>query len=481
MRRRIIQALLVAILALVPAIAGAQSSVTTSGFQVQNLSESQPASITITYYDSAGNVAATQPATIPAGGSTTFLNGEGGTVAMAVQPGFRGSVVISSNQPIVAITNLVGVAGSTSIGEAYSGFTSGSPTVSLPLIVRGNFGFNTVISVQNTGSAPTQVTVAYTPVPGAGNSGVTEQATIQPGASATFSQATNSALGTRFVGSATVTAAAGGSIAATVVQEGNSRLSSYSGFNAAAAPSPIAVPLLVANNFGGTTGLQVQNNGGSQTTITVAYTPNTATTAAGTFQPCPTPNPVQRTLDPGASTTIIQGAGDANLGFDTQFANCRYVGGATISSNNNQPLTAIVNQAFGPASSAYEGFQTATATNTVKAPLIAANNAGGGTGIQVQNVGTSAANVTVTFGPNTVSGAGTCSTPTPLNFTLQPNTSATRIQAGGDPANGFDPQFATCRYVGSATITSTGGQIVAIVNQTAGLTDGLFTYNAFTQ
>ncbi|PDW03892.1 hypothetical protein CJ255_06470 [Candidatus Viridilinea mediisalina] len=475
------QTMLVAILALVPMLVGAQTSVTTSGFQVQNLSETTAAQITIRYYSAAnGAEVASQEATIPAGGSLTFLDGGGGTVAMSVPAGFRGSVVIESDQPVVAITNLVGVQGNISVGEAYSGFNAGYSSVSLPLIMRGNFGFNTTIIVQNTGTAATSVTVRYTP--GVAGTAGTQTANIQPGASATFTQATNNALGERFVGSAVVEAASGGSIVAAVVQDGNNTLASYSGFDANVTPSAVAVPLLVANNFGGTTGLQIQNNGNEATTVTVTYTPNTATTPAGTFQPCGAPQASTFQLPAGASVTTIQGAGSANEGFDTQFANCRYVGGATVTSNNNQPLTAVVNQSFGASFSAYEGFQVSSATGEVRAPLVVSNNFGGTTGIQVQNVGTSATQVTISFGPNTVSGDGTCATPQSRTISLPAGSSATRIQAGGAAADGFDDQFATCRYVGSAKIeAASGGQIVAIVNQTAALTDGLFTYNTFGQ
>jgi hypothetical protein len=182
--KRIAQAIIVIALALMPFLASAQSTVTGSGFQVQNLNESQPANIVITYYDANGGVAATQNQTVPAGGALTFFNGQGGTIAMSAPSGFRGSVVISSDQPIAAITNLIG----TGIGESYGGFSSGSGTISVPLVTRNNFGDSTVISVQNTGSADTTVTVTYTPGV-AGNAGQTDTATIKPGASATFSQA----------------------------------------------------------------------------------------------------------------------------------------------------------------------------------------------------------------------------------------------------------------------------------------------------
>jgi hypothetical protein len=463
------------VLALMPFAASAQS-VTASGFQVQNLNESQQAAIVITYYNGDGTVNATQNAVVPAGGSLTFFNGQGGTVAMSATAGFRGSVVISSDQPIAAITNLIG----TNVGGSYDGFSTGNPDVSVPLITRDNFGVSTSLTIQNTGAAATTATVTYNPGV-AGNTGQTDSATIQPGASVTFSQADKTGLGIRFVGSASISAP-GGSIVAIVNQEGNSQLLTYNAFTGGG--STIAVPLLVANNFGALTGLQIQNNGATPATVSVTYSPNAVTTAPAPQAVCATP-PAKTgiSLAAGASTTLIQAGGAASEGFDDFFATCRYVGGATITATGGT-VVAIVNQIAGTSASAYESFSTAAATGTTKVPLAMANNFGAFTGIQVQNVGGAPANVTVAYGPNTLAaGAGICGTPTAKSATIAAGGSFTFIQSGvGAEADGFDPQFATCRYVGSATITAPGGQIVAIVNQAgAGAGDSLFTYNAFNQ
>lgn len=484
MKRRIVQAILMIALALLPFGAFAQSTVGLSGFQVQNLNEGQQANLVITYYNTDGTVAATQNQALPAGAALTFFNGQGGTIAMSAPAGFRGSVVISSDQPIAAITNLLG----TGIGGSYGGFAGGGQTVNVPLVVRGNFGSTTAITVQNTGSAATTVNVAYTPGV-AGNAGQTDTANIPAGSSFTFLQSTKTGLGDRFVGSATITAGAGGSIVAVVNQEGNNQLLTYNGFGAGA--QSVAAPLLVANNFGGLTGLQIANAGAAQTTVTVTYSPNSVTTGQGTQAVCATPPAATFTLAAGASKTLIQAGGATSEGFDPFFATCRYVGGATITSDDDgagagttgQPLVAIVNQVSGTSGSSYESFSTAAATGTVKAPLVVANNFGDFTGIQVQNVSNAPANVTVTYGPNTLAaGAGICTTPTARTQSIAAGASFTFIQAGGAAADGFDDQFASCRYVGSATITSSAG-IVAIVNQIASgnTADSLLTWNAFNQ
>lgn len=495
-------------LALLPLTAGAQttSTVSTSGFQVQNLSQSATANITIQYIDAATqNQVATQSATIPPGGSLTFVPFTApGYVQMAAPAGFRGSVTILSDQPIVAVTNILGgtnVDGIYSLGDSYSGFTGGASTLNLPLIVRNNFGIDTSITVQNVGAAPATVTISYTPG-FVGNTGVTEPAfTLQPGASRTIYQKDNPALGTSipgFIGSATVTAI-GSSVVATVLQEGNGQLMAYNAFPAGTGSPTVALPLVLGNNFGAFTGIQVLNAGTAATTANITFSPNTVTVPVGGLIPCATPPARSLTIDPNRTGTLIQDAGSSGSApFDPFFNGCIYIGGATVTSNNGQPLFVTVNQVDRDSkdASTYAGFNPTTATNKVLAPLVAANNFGTFSGVQVQNVGTSDTTVTITYGPNTYTGtppAGftLCPTPTARTQTIAAGTSFTFLQTyiTGQPTGlssiGSDSQFQSCMYVGSATITaSSGGKIAAIVNQLSvgpATNDKLYTYGAFAQ
>lgn len=484
MKRRIVQVLLMLTLALLPFTVNAQSVVSGSAFQVQNLSESQPANIVITYYASNGSVAATQNAQILAGASATFYDGNNGSIAMSAPAGFRGSVVISSDQPIAAITNLTGA----SLGESYSGFSGGAQTVGVPLIMRGNSGFNTSLTIQNVGSASTNVTVTYTP--GSNGTAASDTGTIPAGSSITFDQTDKTDLGTIFIGSASIAADAGGTIVAIVNQTTGNNLLTYNGFTGGA--TSIAVPLLFANNSGYYTGLTVQNIGAASASVTVTYTPNVISVAADP-NACGTPPAKTVSIDAGKSVNFIQAVGggnNVNPPFDGFFATCRYVGGATIS-NATQPLVAIVNEitSTGNQSSSYESFNVASATNTVKIPQLQANNSGIYSSSQVLNVGGAAADVTITYGANSATGAGVCGALTPRTVSIPANGSFTFQQAGNDvnaglnSSEGTDGQFTTCRFVGSATISSpAGSKIVAIANILAPpsvYSDGLFTYNGF--
>jgi hypothetical protein len=87
--------------------------------------------------------------------------------------------VISSNQPVGAISNMLN--SSFTAGAAYVGTGQGSTSVQLPLLQRGNSGFNSWISVQNAGNAAATVQINY-------STGTTANASIPVGSAKTFIQ-----------------------------------------------------------------------------------------------------------------------------------------------------------------------------------------------------------------------------------------------------------------------------------------------------
>jgi hypothetical protein len=432
-----------------------------SGFQVQNLSATEAASISITYYPQTGTEVTVNDS-IAAGGSVTYvtIHSEAGTT-------FNGSVVVSSNTEIAAIANTLG--NFPAYAAATGGFSAGSTSFALPLVMCNNSGFDTWFNVQNAGSGDASIIITYNPdlTQSTGITGpVTDLATIQEGRALTFNQAQGSSgsekkcggdLGTKFVGAASISSDQ--PIVATVMQingSGFNVLMGYNGFTGGAAD--VRAPLIMQNNSGFYTGIQVQNAGSAATNVTIAYAPDVSGTgtvmASNNFS-----------LDPGASNTILHGGTE------------KYIGAATITSDNGQPLVAIVNQVLPGAVSfgtAYEAFDASAATANVSVPLIMANNSGFYTGVQVQNVGSSAVNVTITFGPNGVAGGNSAA---PITFSLDPGASQTYIQAGNDGTNDW---AAIGRYIGSATITA-NGNIVAIVNEAnLGLGgDQFYTFDAF--
>jgi len=424
----------------------------TSGVQVVNLSGST-ANIGLSYYDQNGNQVATPSDTIPANSSKTYF-------PIHAAAGFNGSLVVSSDQPVTAIANTITT--DFSYGAATTSFSSGSTSVSLPLIMCNNSGFDTWFNVQNAGGSTANITIQYNP--GSDGTADSETDSLPLGTAHTYDQATGSSTvncssladptTNKFIGSAQVTSDQ--PVVATVMQlntSGFNVLMGYNGFSSGGSTT-VTLPLIMAKNNGFYTGYQIQNVGGGSTTATISYSPNQVNNG---FNPS---NDSCSGLSAGESCTLIQNGGQW-----TQ----QYIGSATVTAS--QPLVVIVNQVSlggggaGPFGTAYEGFDPAGASSDVVAPLIMANNSGYYTGVQVMNVGSNCANVTIDYGPN-LAGAFN---PANVNFSLNANQSNTVIQNGGS--------WGSNKYIGSADISAPGCDIVAIVNEVAiKAGDNFFTY-----
>ena len=452
-----------------------------ASFQVQNLGNST-ANIQINYYSQyQGYYLGSLTDTISTTSSKTYWPFTLPNYANA----FNGSIIITSDQPIATITNLV--TSDLFSGEAVESLSAGSTTVSLPLIMCENSGYNTFFNVQNVGNADANVTIQYIP----GSNGVpgSENATISVGAEKTFDQTQGSFIGTvdcfslkdssgKFIGSVKITS--NQPVTASVIELNTTNHRSllyYNGFGSGS--TTVALPLIMANNSGYYTGVQVQNGGSSTTTVTLTYAPNTVPGGNN-------PVPEVFTLGPGVSKTIQQIGTPPGNGSANNWDNMgRYIGSATITNSGSQPLMAMVNQAYsgtdkGPYGSAYDGFNPAAVTRKASAPLIMSNNSGYYTGIQTQNVGSISCNVTITYGTNT---AGSFA-PQPEVFSLNPGTSKTIIQNGSPPSNGSTVNdWDSYRYVGSAVINgdNINCKLAAIVNEIAPTKPGdtLYTYDAF--
>ncbi|MFQ5580522.1 MAG: hypothetical protein ACE5H9_04170 [Anaerolineae bacterium] len=422
----------------------------TSGFQLQNLSSSQDATVVITYYNQDGTVASTVNDTVTKSSSKTYFP------LSAVSDGFNGSVVISSNQPVAAIANILGDGGSFG-GASYDSASAGATSVSVPLVIRNAFGINTWFNVQNAGSGDASVTVTY-----AGSSNITDPCTqtdtIKPGAAKTFIQNQVSCLSDGFIGAATITS--NEPVVAAIVQYDNDSLLAQNGFTGGST-NPV-FPLVVNNIFNTWTGIQIQNTGGSSTDVTVTYTPLSGQPGATCTE--------QQTIPSGESKTF-------GINYLTNTSACQgangYVGSAAVTGNSaNQALVGLVNQVDlnGANASAYNGFDPASGTATVNIPLIINDfDLGGGnklfTGFNVVNVGSQQTSVNCTFASSTYTASGT----------LNPGEALNDVQTGNSTLG--------AGYVGAATCTATGGDasIVGVVNQLGGSGDAILTYEAFNQ
>jgi len=431
--------LLVALVGLSVSTVSAEADATwvySSGFQVQNMDTGAAASIEVHFFDASGvePTGSTITTSIPAGGSTTFFP------LTTVASGFNGSVVISSSAPLASVVNVIGTSGSTTANASYIGVSGGSTTVTLPLLMFNNGGYNTWFTVQNVGTACTKAHIVY-------SDGTTADSTeIAPSASYTFKQATEAGHAKVFSGTVTSTTTAtcttAQPLAASVIEEGTSIIFAYNGFTAGST-NPV-MPLINANNGGTVTGTQIMNTGASDTSVTLSYT------AASAGANCTE----TQTIAAGKSATFSLGA-FATGANSTCAAGARFIGSAQVTTNNaSMPLVAIVNQLNSRSGNgeAYSAFDPSTATSTVVMPLIMDRNSGWYTGFSVMNVG-SADTVNCTFSNNAKGGAASTYT---ISQSVAANGALVDIQNSKIMNN----------YVGSGTCTASGGgKLVGIVNE----------------
>ncbi len=414
---------------IIPTLAFANVTSYTSGFQLQNMTSST-ANVTITFYNQDGTQAASVSDTIAANDSNTYYP------LSAVTSGFNGSVVVSSDQQVGAIANVLGNNGA--YGASYIGFSQGATSVNLPLVMKNNYGISTWFNVQNTGASNATVTVTY-----AGTS-CTENATIAPNAAHTFDQSTNTCLTDGYVGAGSISSDQ--PVAAIVMQVTSDtsglmpNLLAYNGFTSAST-EPV-MPLVSSGYYNSGTGIQIQNTGSTDTDVTLTYTPSAGFPGASCTETKTVPASNSVTFGfPNLPTSCYTNGGSAGSN--------AFVGSALVTGNStNQNLVAIVNQVTTGTSNAaaYSAFAPGNATTHVSLPLIMDNNYGIFTGFSVANVGNSATDITCTF-------SGTSYTVSAND--VQPGEALTDVQLG-KISNG---------YVGSATCSSSGEKIVAVVNQ----------------
>jgi hypothetical protein len=315
-------------------------------FNVQNAG-SAAANVNVTYSNGV-----TEPAAvIPIGAAKTYNQSAN---ASLISP-FVGSALVTSDQPVVATVMQVGGTGF-KVLMGYNAFSSGSNEIKLPLVMSLNAGYYTGIQVMNTGAAATNVTITYGPNLGGAFNPAPETCTnLAQNTSCTRLQS-GGQWTQKYIGSATVANDGSQPLVAIVNQvclqgqAGCSQASvgtSYEGLNPTSGTTTAIASLVMANNSGYYTGIQVQNVGTNNCDIAVAYGPNTG----GAFAPT---NDAALAVAAGASKTFIQNGG--------QWVGNKYVGSATITGTGaGCAISAIVNE-IAPGA-AGDQFYTYNATN----------------------------------------------------------------------------------------------------------------------
>jgi len=406
-----------------------------SSIQVRNLTGT-PGTINLTFYNLSGAIVGTPLADDIAANETKSYYQS----TMPVAAGFIGSVVISSNVEIAAMSNIVGLNASTKpiSYAAYSGFGAGAMSAYLPTLFKDNYGYNTFFYVQNTGTATTAVSIAY-------SDGTTASIpALGPGQSGVVNQKSETHTPKVFSGTVTSTVAP---VAVTVVEEGPT-LFSYTGFGAGSV-NPL-MPLINQNNYGYFTGVQIMNTGAAATVVTVDYTPSISGTAC--FE--------TRTVPAGGSKTFsqfvfYQNQAETDPAFDTDCVMGEtFIGSAKVTANTAAaPLVAVVNQLqlAQVKGGAYVGFDPAQGGAKIVYPLIMDRNYGYFTSHSIVNVGTTE----IAVGALSCLFTGTASTG-PVSLTIA---NAAAIPADGSWTLNHQGLLGN-GFVGGATCTGPAGALL---------------------
>jgi hypothetical protein len=392
MKKKFLTILLVAVMLLIFAsVSSAQNGPPGSGYWFgathQNVG-SDTANIAVTAYDSESS--ATYPYTPDPLLSGASVN-VGPNDIPGLPAGFVGSIVTSSDQPLVALVNLTNrEAGGFGVpdGKAagiYNGIdgANASTELNFPLAKHNHFNKTTTFYLQNAGSAAATIDVTFsfngtdypytTPSVSPG-----QMVAVDPGLASVPS-------GNGNVGAMTLTSAQ--PIAGAMLEHEHSAsvgtvLQGSSAFSPDAVGQALSCPAIKKGHFGRVSGLQVQNVHTVAQDVTVTYV-GTSGTFVSTFPD----------LQPGASTTFIN---DPAITSGTLFA-------ATVEGELG-PVAAIVNESELPlinprqTSSTYNCKAIASATDVVSYPAYKENFFSRTTALQIQNVGGSTAtNVVLTF------------------------------------------------------------------------------------
>lgn len=390
MKKLIAPLMLMLVLLMAVGLVSAQSNLPGSGWKsgqtIQNVGGSN-ATIVFDAYNTSGQAFPCGQKQAPPGGSVNFLTD---VDCATVQPGFVGSAVVSADQPIAATVNVNNKPTGAAAGQ-YTG-TDGSnvaTTINFPLVKHNHSSRTTTFYVQNASTSPNTITATFIV------NGVTKTKNY-PGVPANAMVVITPAdagvaAGQGQVGALTVTGTqpmAGSALehehSAAVAQN----LQAWRGFTPNDLDSTVYCPLVRNAHTSKlqTTGINVQNVSNANLVATITY----KTSSNQTIGPFQSPS-----LAPGQAHTFAQ----------AQQLPAGTLASAIISSSAGN-IAAVVNDRSLDANTVpgrfttYACFPDKNATNTINLPQVVefrGANPVNTTGPQVQNVGTQATKITMTY------------------------------------------------------------------------------------
>jgi len=413
-----------------------------AGIQVANL-DSQPATVTIEFYNTSGALVYTYVDSTPiaAGDSKTYFVPT--ILPDSAATSFRGSAVVSSERNIAAIVNENAGSGANYdqppgiLRGSYTGIRAAetATTLYMPVALKSYYGFNSQLVVQNAG-ATADITFEFFDATGASiatyvassvaanASAIVELDTLTP---------TTGSIPSGLNGSVKVTSSS--NLAGMVNNMSGSVLQTYNALTASDGGPTLYVPAVFNEYYGYVSSIQVQNVGSVSTNITVTYSDGIVKTA-----PAVGPNSSAMFYQPGE-------------GHDSMFN-----GSATVTSSATD-VVAVVAQLSSVKAASYNA-ASGGATEIV-APALFKAYYGYDTALTVMNVGTVATDISVSYSDGL-------------------SASATNVQPGKKVQFLQFLEAHAAPWGGSATVTSSAAPITGIVNEeNLAKSDGdwLYSYN----
>lgn len=257
-----------------------QTSFTTS-ITYQNVGAAA-ANVSLNFYDENSGTAiniAQDP--LPASAGTSLFVGN----VNQIDPSFRGSAVLSSDQPIVATLVQVPIGSPVKNRPLSNGFSGdeGATSYLIATALKNQFASTTIFSVQNVDSGPVNLTINLVPV-----SGTTVTLThnnLPPGAAKYYDlgQLPELASMTSFNGSATISATGNVVASALELSTNSTGASSFEGVSGGA--STVYMPSALCNAFGGQNSAYAIQNTSSTATASVTVTFSNGLTTNATIAP----------------------------------------------------------------------------------------------------------------------------------------------------------------------------------------------------
>jgi hypothetical protein len=402
-----------------------------TGLQVQNLTASQ-ADLTLTYYDRDGLTRPewTERASAPPNDSWSFYTPS----APNLPAGFEGSAVLQATQSVAAIVNQQSQPDARPFYlGTYVAPRQAANTVYVPFALKGADGRNSTITVQNASAQASTVDARFI----GRDEGLVGrvQLFLPPFAARQIRLADRTDL-PAFMNAAAVLVADQPIVAIGDVVDnagGNNILELYTGVSTGAT-SQLA-PLVFSDRNGWDSEIRIQNTTNAPVTVRVAVQP----TGGGTQITSP-------------AVSVAPNAPYSFRPRDVAAIGSNFVGSAEVDASGNVvAIVTEVNQGRGTGM-AYNAFGPTAGTPRLSVPLIFKDRNSFDTGIQIQNVDNTDAQVRVTY---------------------RLSNGAQVIDFGVVPASGsltfYQPDNAQipAGSVGSATIENIAGQqrLVAIVNE----------------